>query len=44
VRVAVLRPNTALAIQLATTQGWRVVERSGDLELLEAPAGWPSGG
>jgi hypothetical protein len=44
VRVAVLRQNTALAIQLATTQGWRVVERSGDLELLEAPAGWPSGG
>jgi len=44
VRVAVLRPDTLLATQLAVTEGWRVVRRSGDLELLEAPAGWPSGG
>ena len=38
------RPDTLLATQLAVTEGWRVVRRSGDLELLEAPAGWPSGG
>jgi hypothetical protein len=43
-RVAVLRPGSSLASQLAFQEGWRVVHRSGDLELLEAPAGWPSGG
>jgi hypothetical protein len=43
-RVAVLRPNTLLATQLAVTEGWRVVQRSGTRGLLEAPAGWPSGG
>jgi hypothetical protein len=42
-RIAVLRPGTLLASHLAFQEGWRVVRRSGDLELLEAPAGWPSG-
>jgi hypothetical protein len=43
-RVAVLRPGTLLAIQLASQEGWRVVHRSDSLELLEAPDGWPSTG
>ena len=42
-RVAVLRPSP-LAYQLVSQEGWRVVHRSDSLELLEAPAGWPSGG
>jgi hypothetical protein len=42
VRIAVLRPGL-LATRLAAQEGWRVVHSSGDLELLEAPPGWPSG-
>jgi hypothetical protein len=40
----VLRPGSLLASQLSLQEGWQVVRRSGDLELLEAPTGWPSGG
>jgi hypothetical protein len=43
-RYAVLRPTGLLAAELASLEHWRVVHRSGDLELLEAPRGWPSGG
>ncbi len=40
-RVAVLRPFSALAIQLGAV-GWRIVHRSEDLEMLEAPSDWRS--
>jgi hypothetical protein len=43
-RVAVLRPASLLATRLAAQEGWRVLHRSGNLEMLEAPAGWPSAG
>lgn len=42
-RIAVLRPNSLLAAELASQEGWRIVHRSDSLELLEAPADWPSG-
>jgi hypothetical protein len=41
-RVAVLRPWSRLASQLALREGWRVVHRSDSLEMLEAPAHWRS--
>jgi hypothetical protein len=40
-RVAVLRPSSALAIELGAV-GWRIVHRSDDLEMLEAPSDWRS--
>jgi hypothetical protein len=43
-RIAVLRPGSLLATRLHAQEGWRVVHSSDDLELLEAPPGWPSGG
>jgi hypothetical protein len=43
-RYAVLRPNGLLAAELASLEHWRVVHRSDNLELLEAPEDWPSGG
>jgi hypothetical protein len=36
-RVAVLRPWSALAQQLQTQEGWRIVHRSKSLEMLRAP-------
>jgi hypothetical protein len=43
-RIAVLRAGSLLATRLHAQEGWRVVHSSDDLELLEAPPGWPSGG
>jgi hypothetical protein len=40
---AVLPPNSPLAYNLREAEGWRVVERSDDLELLRPPPGWTDG-
>jgi hypothetical protein len=37
---AVLPPGSPLAYNLREVEGWSVVQRSGDLELLEPPPGW----
>jgi hypothetical protein len=37
---AVLPPGSTLAYDLREVEGWRVVERSADLELLRPPPGW----
>lgn len=37
---AVLPPGSTLAYNLREVEGWRVVERSADLELLRPPPGW----
>jgi len=42
VRHAVLDPDTALAYALRDLAGWRVVEDSPDLQLLEPPPDWDS--
>ncbi len=43
-RVALLRPTSRLAYQLAAQWGWRVVHRSDSFELLRAPPSWDSHG
>ena len=42
-RIAVLRSDSLLGAELTAEEGWRIVHRSDSLELLEAPADWPSG-
>jgi hypothetical protein len=41
-RVAVLRPSSLLATQLASQAGWRVVHHSDSFDMLEAPGSWHS--
>ncbi|MFT4264894.1 MAG: hypothetical protein QM572_16035 [Nocardioides sp.] len=41
-RVAFLAPDSSLAYGLAHEKGWSVVHRSEHLEMLRAPADWPS--
>jgi len=36
----VLPPGSPLAYDLREIEHWRVLERSPDLELLQAPPGW----
>ena len=43
-RVALLRPTSLLAAQLAHQEGWRVVHVSDSVEMLEAPPDWHSAG
>jgi hypothetical protein len=42
VRVAVVRPTTRMAYALVAEEGWSVVHRSDDLEMLRAPRDWRS--
>jgi hypothetical protein len=43
VTTAVLEPDDQLAYALRHQEGWHVVQRSADLEMLTAPAGWSAG-
>ena len=44
VTVAVQRPSSALAYALEHQEHWTVVHRSPSIEMLQAPAGWTTGG
>jgi hypothetical protein len=42
--VAVQRPSSALAYALEHQEHWTVVHKSASIEMLQAPAGWTTGG